>query len=138
MPISIILTDGVVPSDRLDTAVARITAALLEHHGLAGNALMTRNVTTQLHVMPRGRTYSGGVPVDGAWIETKTPSFALADRAVQLAFYREATEILQDLSGGRLTKERIWSNGVHAVDGTWNVNGTALTNQEFGAALAAA
>jgi len=73
--------------------------------------------------------------VEGAWVETKTPSFALADRASQQQFYGEATRILLELSEGRLSPDRIWANGVHSVDGTWNLNGTPLTNGELQAAI---
>lgn len=135
MPINLTVTEGVIPADKLDRAVAQITESFLRHHGLAGNAVMTPNVTAHLNVLPRGRTFAGGQPVEGAWVETKTPSFALVDRAIQIAFFGEATQILHELSGGTLAKERIWSNGVHAVDGTWNLNGKAMTNAEIGAAV---
>lgn len=138
MPISITLTEGVLPAGQEGVAVARITESFLKHHGMGGNKLMTPNVTAHLNILPKGRTFSGGKPVDGAWVETKTPSFALADHAVQTAFFGEATQILHDLSRGTLAKDRIWSNGVHAVDGTWNIDGRALTNEEIGAAVAAA
>lgn len=138
MPISITLTEGVIPAGQIGEAVQQITDSFLRHHGLGGNAVMTPNVTAHLNVLPKGHTFAGGKPVDGAWVETKTPSFALADHAIQTAFFGEATQILHDLSGGSLTKDRIWSNGVHAVDGTWNIDGRALTNEEIGAALAAA
>lgn len=138
MPISITLSEGVIPPDKVGIAVAQITDSFLRHHGLGGNRLMTPNITTHLNVLPGGHTFAGGHPVEGAWVETKTPSFALADHAIQTAFFGEATQILHDLSGGKLAKERIWSNGVHAVDGTWNIGGRALTNDEIGAAVAAA
>ncbi|MEN2975663.1 4-oxalocrotonate tautomerase [Tistrella bauzanensis] len=136
MPIVLTLTEGVIPADQEGAAVARIVDAFLRHHGLAGNTVMTPNVTAHVSVLPRGRTYAGGKPVEGAWIETRTPSFALADRAIQAAFFGEATEILHVLSGGTLSRDRIWSDGVHAVDGTWNIGGKALTNAELGDAIA--
>lgn len=136
MPISLTLTEGVIPAGKTGVAVAKITEAFLKHHGLSGNKVMTPNVTAHLNVLPKGRTFAAGQPVEGAWIETKTPSFALADHTTQTAFFGEATQILHDLSGGQLSKDRIWSNGVHAVDGTWNMDGKALTNVELGAAVA--
>lgn len=136
MPITLTLTEGVLPSDAIKTAVARITDAFLRHHGMAGNIVMTPNVTAHVNVLPKGLSFAGGQEVEGAWIETKTPSFALADRDIQKSFFDEATGIIQELSGGALPRERIWANGVHAVDGTWNLNGTPLTNAEIGAAVA--
>jgi hypothetical protein len=136
MPITLTLTEDVLSDAQIGTAAAKITEAFLNHHGLGGNTVMTPNVTTHVVILPTGHSFAGGHPVAGAWIETKTPSFALADRAVQTAFFAEATAILHDLSGGTLAKDRIWSNSVHTVDGTWNVDGIARTNAEIAAALA--
>lgn len=137
MPLVLTLTEGVIPADKEAIAVQRIVESFLSHHGLAENAVMTPNVTSHVNVLPKGKTYAGGTPVDGAWIETKTPSFALADRAVQAAFFGDVTDILHELSEGALTRDRIWSDGVHAVDGTWNLGGKALTNAELGEAISA-
>jgi hypothetical protein len=137
MPITLTLTQGVLPEGSERQAIAELTDALLAHHGLTGNPVMTPNVTAHLHLLPRGHTFSAGEPVDGAWVETKTPSFALADREVQEAFFAQATEILHRLSEGQLPKARIWTNGVHAVDGTWGLNGRALSNAELAQALGA-
>ena len=136
MPISLTLTEGVLPKGVEKQAIARITDAFLKHHGMSGNTVMTPNVTAHLNVLPKGATFAGGKEVDGAWVETKTPSFALANHEVQNGFFAEATQIIHELSGGKLPKERIWSNGVHAVDGTWNLNGKPLTNAQIGEAVA--
>lgn len=137
MPLTLTLTQGVLAEGTEKQAIALITEAFLKHHGLTGNSVMTPNVTAHLNIMPKGTTFAGGKEVDGAWIETKTPSFALADAAVQHGFFREATQILHTLSGGKLPVARIWSNGVHAVDGTWNINGTPMSNAQIGAAVSA-
>lgn len=137
MPIVLTLTEGVLREDKEAIAIERIVQSFLRHHGLTGNSVMTPNVTSHVNVLPKGKTYAGGKPVEGAWIETRTPSFALAERAVQIAFFGEATEILHELSGGMLPKDRIWSEGLHAVDGTWNLGGTARSNAELGEAAAA-
>lgn len=128
MPLTLTLTEGVLPQGNVRQAVAQLTAAFLEHHGMSGNKVMAPNVTAHVNILPKGLTFAGGVEVEGAWIETKTPSFALADNKIQASFFSAATQIIHDLSGGKLPKERIWANGVHAVDGTWNINGVPLTN----------
>lgn len=138
MPLVLTLTEGVLPPGQEKVAASRITEAFLRRHGLAGNRVMAPNVTAHVHILPRGSTFAGGEPVEGAWLETKTPAFALADRDVQLAFFEDATTILHDLSGGRLPRARVWTDGVHAVDGTWNLDGVARTNAELGAAIAGA
>lgn len=134
MPISLTFSEGVLSPAAISQAAAQITDSLLKHHALSGNKVMTPNVTALVNVVPKGFAFAGGEPVDGAWIETKTPSFALASHDVQSAFFAEATQIIHQLSGGQLPKERIWSNGVHAVDGTWNINGVAMTNAQLGEA----
>lgn len=134
MPISLTFSEGVLSPAAISQAAAQITDSLLKHHALSGNKVMTPNITALVNVVPKGFAFAGGEPVDGAWIETKTPSFALASHDVQSAFFAEATQIIHELSGGQLPKERIWSNGVHAVDGTWNINGVAMTNAQLGEA----
>lgn len=135
MPITLTLTEGVLPSAAISKAIAQITDSFMKHHAMSGNKVMTPNVTAHVNVLPKGLSFAGGKEVDGAWIETKTPSFALANHEVQASFFTEATQIVHQLSGGKLPKERIWANGVHAVDGTWNINGVPMTNAQIGEAV---
>lgn len=137
MPITLTLTEGVLPEGQEAVAIAKITESFLKYHGMSGNTVMTPNVTAHVAMLPEGHTFAGGKLVKGAWVETKTPSFALADRSVQMSFFGEAVQILHDLSNGTLAKDHIWANGVHAVDGTWNINGSPLTNAEIGDAASA-
>ncbi|QGM45229.1 4-oxalocrotonate tautomerase [Methylocystis heyeri] len=136
MPLTLTLTEGVLPHGAEKTAIARITHAFLKSHGLAGNKTMTPNVTAHVHLAPKGLTFAGGEPVEGAWIEWKVPSFALADREIQKAFFAEAVQIVHELSGGRLPKSHIWANAVHAADGAWTLDGAAMTNAELVASVA--
>lgn len=135
MPLTVTLTEGVLPKGTEKTAIAQITDAMLKWHGLTGNKAMTPNVTATFHVLPRSATFSGGTEFSGAWIEWKVPSFAFADRKVQLGFFEDATNIIHTLSGGRQPKENIYVNVVHAVDGAWNFDGRAMTNTELGEAI---
>ena len=79
---------------------------------------------------------SGGKPVEAVWLECKTPSFAFADREVQVGFFKEATEIISDEARGNVPRERIFSNVVHTVDGTWNFDGKAMNNAQLNAEIA--
>ena len=128
MPITLTFTEGVLPVAKAKEAIAQITASFLKHHGMTGNTVMTRNLTAHVHVVPKGLTFSGGKEIDAAWIETRSPSFALADHKIQVDFFTEVTKIVHDLSGGKLPKEHIWASAVHTVDGTWNIDGVPLTN----------
>ena len=135
MPITVTLTEGVVPAEQHNQVVKEISDTFLEHHNLSGNSVMTPNVTAQLHIQPMRETFAGGEPVSGAWIEIKVPSFALADREVQKRFFADVTEIVHKHSGGQLPKQQIWTNVLHTVDGTWNMDGVAMTNEELGKAI---
>ncbi len=137
MPISLTLTEGVLPKGAEKKAIKRITDAFLHWHGLSGNKVMTPNVTAHLSVLPKGHAFSGGEPLDeGVWIELKTPSFAFTDRKIQKGFFKEATDIIVELSGGKLPRHRIYSNVIHTLDGTWNIDGNAMTNEEIGQTIA--
>lgn len=135
MPLTLTLTEGVLPKGSEKQAVAQITDAFLKNHGLAGNKTMASNITATVHVLPKESTFSGGKEFSGAWVEWKVPSFALADRKVQQGFFADATNIIHELSGRKQPKDNIYVNVVHAVDGGWNFNGQAMTNAEIGAAI---
>ena len=55
MPIALTLTEGVIPQQNHETAVAKIAAAFLEHHGLGGNKVMTPNVNDAPFDFAKGR-----------------------------------------------------------------------------------
>ncbi|SFM29816.1 4-oxalocrotonate tautomerase [Rugamonas rubra] len=135
MPLTLTLTEGVLPLGTEKLAIAQITDAFLKHHGLTDNATMRANITANVHVLPREATFAGGRNFSGAWVEWKVPSFALAERQVQQGFFTDATNIIHELSGGVQAKEHIYVNVVHAVDGGWNFNGQAMTNGEIAAAI---
>ncbi len=127
MPLTLTLTEGVIPANKEKEAIIQITDAFLKNHGLSGNTVMTPNITATLHVLPKSSTFSGGKEFSGAWVEWKVPSFALSDRKVQKGFFADATEIIHQLSGGKQPKDNIYVNVVHAVNGGWNLDGIAMT-----------
>lgn len=137
MPMTLTLTEGVLSSPIISKAVAQLTDAMLKWHGLTGNKVMTPNITSTVQVVPKGLTFSGGKEFSGVWIEWKVPSFAFVKREIQEGFFNDATNIIHELSGGKQPKENIYVNVVHAVDGAWNFNGQAMTNDQIGAAISA-
>ena len=136
MPLTLTVTEGVLPKGTEKATFARLCEAMLKWHGLTGNAAMTPNVVGSIHVLPQESTFAGLHETSVVFIEWKVPSFALADRAIQRGYIEEATNIVHEASGKRQPKERIWCNVVHAVDGAWGVAGQALTNAELGEAVA--
>jgi hypothetical protein len=138
MPLTLTLTEGILPEGQEKVAYKRLSEAMLKWHGLTGNKVMTANVVGSIHVLNKEHTFTGMVETPAAFIEWKVPSFAFNDRKVQEGYFEEATNIIHEMSGGRQPKENIFINVVHAVDGAWNFNGKAMTNAEIGAEVAKA
>ncbi|HHJ13682.1 MAG TPA: 4-oxalocrotonate tautomerase [Gammaproteobacteria bacterium] len=136
MPLSLTLTEGVLPDGAEKQAIARLTESMLKWHGLSGNKVMTPNVTAQVHILPKSASFSGGKEFAGAWVEWKTPAFAFNSREIQIGFFKDATDIIHELSGGKQPRDNIYVNVVHTVDGAWNLNGEAMTNEQLGEAIA--
>jgi len=137
MPLTLIATEGVLPKGQEGLAMARLGEAMLKWHGLTGNEVMAPNVIGTYQVLAKDQTFSAMQPTAVVMVEWKVPSFAFTDRAVQLGYFEEATNIIHEMSGGRQPKDRIFINVVHAVDGAWNFEGKAMTNAEIGAKVAA-
>lgn len=135
MPLTLTLTQGVLPKGSEKIAFARLSDAMLKWHGLTGNRVMTPNVVGSIHVLSPENTFSGSMEAPVVFIEWKVPSFAFASREIQLGYIEEATNIIHEMSDGRQPKEHIWVNIVHAVDGAWGIAGKAMTNAQLGAAI---
>ena len=110
MPLTLTLTEGVLPVGSEKEAIVQLSDAMLKHHGLAGNKVMTPNITATVHVLPKSSTFSGGKIFSGAWVEWKVPSFAFVSSEVQQGYFEEATHIIHQLSGGKHPKNDIYIN----------------------------
>jgi len=137
MPLTLIATEGVLQKGQEGAAMARLGEAMLRWHGLTGNEVMAPNVIGTYQVLAKDQTFSGMKPTAVVMVEWKVPSFAFTDRKVQLGYFEEVTNFIHEMSGGRVAKDRIFINVVHAVDGAWNFEGKAMTNAEIGARVAA-
>ena len=135
MPLTLTLTEGVLPKGKEKVAFAQLSEALLKWHGLTGNKVMIPNVIGSIHVLSKDQTISGMQETPVALIEWKLPSVTFTTRDQQLGYFEEATNIIHELSGGKQPKDKIFINVVHAVDGAWNFEGKALTNAEIGERL---
>ncbi len=135
MPLTLLVTEGVLPKGSERATVARLSEAFMKWHGLTSNKFMKPNIIGSYHVLPKENTFSGGKEENVAFIEWKVPSFAFATREIQVGYVEEATQIVHEMSGGKQPKEHIWINVVHAVDGAWGINGKAMTNAQLGEAI---
>lgn len=131
MPLTLTLTEGVLPTGQETLAFARLSDAMLKWHGLTGNLAITPNIVGSINVVPKEHTFSGSKEASVVFIEWKVPSFAFNTREIQVGYIEEATEIIHLMSGEKQPKERIWVNVVHAVDGAWGIGGVALTNAQL-------
>jgi hypothetical protein len=136
MPLTLTITEGLVPKGQERVAFARLSEAMLKAHGLLGNAVMTRNVVGSLNVLPKNATFTNMQETAVAFVEWKVPSFAFTNPDVQKAYFREASDILFGMAEGRLPRDNIYINVIHAVDGAWNFEGERMTNAEIGARVA--
>lgn len=135
MPLTLTITEDAIPTNKAKDAVKQLTESMLRWHQLTGNTVMTPNVTANVAIVPKGHSFSGGEEFSGVWVEWKVPSFAFASREIQKGFGKDATDIIHQLSGGKQPKDNIYFNVVHTVDGTWNLDGQAMSNEELGGAL---
>jgi hypothetical protein len=135
MPLTLTLTEGVVPKGQEKIAFARLSEAMLKWHGLTGNKVLTANVVGSIHVLPKSSTFTGMKETSVAFIEWKVPSFSFSKRDVQIGYFEEATNIIHEMSGGKLPKGHIFINVVHTVDGAWNLDGQAMTNEQISKAI---
>jgi hypothetical protein len=131
MPLTLTVTEGVLPKGTEKQLFERLCQSMLKWHGLSGNTVLTPNVVGSIHVLPKDCTWAGMAETSVVFIEWKMPSFAFTDRAVQTGYIAEATDLAYEASGGRQPRERIWCNIVHAVDGGWGIAGEALTNAQL-------
>jgi hypothetical protein len=136
MPLTLTMTEGVVPKGTEKDTFVKLCQAMLKWHGLTDNPVMTPNVIGSIHVVPQNETFAGLESTPVVFIEWIVPSFAFTDREAQIGYVAEATEIVHRASQGRQPKAHIWCNVLHAVDGSWGIAGQALSNAELGAAVA--
>jgi phenylpyruvate tautomerase PptA (4-oxalocrotonate tautomerase family) len=131
MPITLTVPEGLLSSQAEAEAFAGLTNALLRAAGLGGNAFMTPNVVGTINALPEGHVFSGGKAAPAAFIELKLPAIALATPEAKQAFIEEATNIVERAAGGKLPRDRIWTNIVYAAEGSWGIAGRAYSNAEL-------
>ena len=135
MPLTITYTEGTLAEGSEKQAVTEMTNSMLKWHGLSDNTVMTPNITAMIQSLPKSQTYSGGKEVLAIWVEWKTPSFAFNSRDIQQGYFKEATDIMFTMAEGKVARDNIYINVVHAVDGAWNFDGQAMSNEEIGNAI---
>jgi hypothetical protein len=131
MPLTLTITEGVLPKGQESIAFTRLSDAMIKWHGLTGNTAIESNIVGSINLLPKEHTFAGSKESSVVFIEWKVPSFAFNSREIQLGYIKEATDIIHAMSGEKQPRERIWVNVVHAVDGAWGIGGVALTNAQL-------
>jgi len=137
MPITVTATQGLFTPDAEKMVVPKLSELMLKLHGLAGNKFMTPVVIGSINIISPERIFSGGNPIPAVFIEWKVPSFGFGTQEILNKYVEEATAIAVELSKGKLTKKNVFVNVLHAVDGSWGVNGKAYANAELVSAIQA-
>ena len=135
MPLTLTISQDVLSSSKIKEAIVRLTDSMLKWHGLTGNSVMTPNVTANVHIVDKGFSFSGGKEFEAVWVEWKVPSFAFSSSEVLKGFGEDATDIISELTKGKVARDNIYFNVVHTVDGAWNLDGIAMSNEELGQAI---
>ncbi|MEW6640176.1 MAG: Tautomerase enzyme [Pseudomonadota bacterium] len=131
MPITLTVSEGLLPAEAEAEVFAALSDALLNVAGLRGNTFMTPNVVGSINVLPKQHLFAGGKAGPAAFIELKLPGIALATDEARQAFIAQATDIVERAAAGKLPRERIWTNVVYAADGAWGIGGKAYSNDDL-------
>jgi phenylpyruvate tautomerase PptA (4-oxalocrotonate tautomerase family) len=131
MPITLTVPEGLLSPEEQAQAFAGLTDALLEVSELTGNAFMAPNVIGSINVLPKEHVRAAGRPIAAAFVELKLPEIALATHEAKKAFIEKATDIVEQVAGGRIKREHIWSNIVYAPDGAWGIAGRSYNNADL-------
>jgi len=131
MPITVTFTEGTIDESQAQKAAQKITHLFLDLHQLSDNPVMAPGVTSHVVLLPRAFALSNGEPFEGAWIETRTPSFALNTPALKEQFFSGAADLIESLTQGRIKRENIFGSAIYAEDGSWILAGEPRSNEEI-------
>ncbi|PZS33803.1 MAG: hypothetical protein DLM59_05845 [Pseudonocardiales bacterium] len=138
MPITVTAPVGeLTPSGECEI-LPRLTAALLEISGGAGNAFFTSIVGGSVHVLDADHIYGGGTNRPIVMVELKLPNIGLPSISDRKAFIQAATTIVAESARPGHDPQDTWVNIINAPDGAWGIGGHAYTGDALIAAVTAA
>ena len=62
MPLTLIVTEGLLPADRVAPTIAALSEAFLRLHGLSGNPVLTPNVVGHVQTVAAEHSFCGLKP----------------------------------------------------------------------------
>lgn len=137
MPITVTAPRGVLTAEGELAILPRLTTALIEVSGLAGNAFFASIVGGTVHLLDPRDVYAGGINRPVVMVELKLPNIGLPDPASRAAFIAAATDIVDALTAGH-DRADTWVNILNAPDGGWGIGGRAYTGDDLIASVATA
>jgi phenylpyruvate tautomerase PptA (4-oxalocrotonate tautomerase family) len=135
MPITVTAPRGVLTAEGEREILPRLTVALAEASGLAGNEFFASVVGGTVHVLAPENIYAGGTNRPVVMVELKLPNIGLGSIESRTAFITAATAIVDALTVPGHRQENTWVNILNAPDGGWGIAGTAYTADALVAAI---
>lgn len=137
MPITVTAPRGVLTAAGERAILPRLTTALIEASGLAGNSFFRSAVGGTVHLLAPDDVYAGGTTRPVVMVELKLPNIGLGSVAARAAFIAAATDVVADLTVAGHDRADTWVNILNAPDGGWGIGGVAYTGDDLIAAVAA-
>src|SRR5690242_9086893 len=98
MPITVTAPRGVLTAAGEREILPRLTTALIEANGLAGNGFFASLVGGTVQLLAPEDVYGGGVNRPLVMVELKLPNIGLGTLAARAAFITAATDVVASLT----------------------------------------
>ncbi|GAA4245754.1 tautomerase family protein [Dactylosporangium darangshiense] len=138
MPITVTAPRGVLTTSGRQQVLPRLSRALIEISGAAGNAFFTPIVGGHVDEVEPADVYAGGANRPLVVVKLEIPNIALGSVELRAAFIRAATDIVGECTVPWHEPENTWVNIFNAPDGGWGIAGRAYTGDDLVAAITAA
>jgi hypothetical protein len=138
VPITVTAPEGKLTPAGEREILPRLSAALIEASGAAGNAFFTAIVGGTIHILPQRHIYAGGANRPVVMVELKLPNIGLGSVEARRAFISTAAAIVAELCVPEHRPENTWINIVNAPDGGWGIGDRQFTGETLIASAAAA
>ncbi|CAO5238701.1 hypothetical protein [Frankia sp. AgKG'84/4] len=135
MPITVTAARGELTEAGRREILPRLTTALVEASGAAGNTFLTSIIGGTVQVLDPVDVYAGGRRSRMVMVELKLPNIGLPDLAGRAAFIAAATDIVDTLTVDDHDRADTWVNILNAPDGGWGLGGVAYTGEALVAAV---
>ena len=138
MPITVTAPRGVLTASGEREVLPRLTQAMIDVSGLAGNDFFAGIVGGTVHVLEPADIYAGGANRPVVMVELKLPDVGLPTPEARAAFITAATDIIDLVTVPGHRRDDTWVNILNAPSGAWGIGGRPYTGEALVAAISAA